>query len=203
MKKLLLCGLTALCLAGTGCGIGGGESGKVQVDLQQPFQVDAKLTVDETQAEASISRYGDQAWDVTFSQPDSLAGVQLAFLDGQVTASYKGLSFSVPQSAMPVKSMLSIFSEVAGELDGQKELDCVKEGDTCVVEGSVEQGSYTLTLDQQGIPLKFEMPNQKFEMQLTNFRQTEAPDGTEETTAPAEQNATEPEGTSGTATTAQ
>ena len=199
MKKLLLCGLTALCLAGTGCGIGGGESGKVQVDLQQPFQVDAKLTVDETQAEASISRYGDQAWDVTFSQPDSLAGVQLAFLDGQVTVGPEGAVVTGPKKAIAC----SIFIEVAGELDGQKELDCVKEGDTCVVEGSVEQGSYTLTLDQQGIPLKFEMPNQKFEMQLTNFRQTEAPDGTEETTAPAEQNATEPEGTSGTATTAQ
>lgn len=184
MKKLLLCGITAICMTSTACGIGGGESGRIKADLQQPFLVDAKVTVDQTQAEASISRYGEQAWDVTFSQPDSLAGVQLAFLDGQVTASYKGLSFSVPQSAMPVKSMLTIFIEVVGELDGKEELDCVKDGDTCVVEGSVEQGNYTLTLDQQGVPLKFEMPNQKLVMELSNFRPTEAPDGTEAATAP-------------------
>lgn len=191
MKKLLLCGITAICMTSTACGIGGGESGRIKADLQQPFLVDAKVTVDQTQAEASISRYGEQAWDVTFSQPDSLAGVQLAFLDGQVTASYKGLSFSVPQSAMPVKSMLTIFIEVVGELDGKEELDCVKDGDTCVVEGSVEQGSYTLTLDQQGVPLKFEMPNQKLVMELSNFRPTEAPDGTEAATAPDASEASE------------
>lgn len=203
MKKLLLCGITALCMTSTACGICGGEGGKVQVDLRQPFVVDAKVTVDQTQAEASLSRYGDQAWDVTFSQPDSLAGVQLAFLDGQVTASYKGLSFSVPQSAMPVKSMLTIFIDLVGELDGKTELDCVKEGDTCVVEGSVEQGSYTLTLDQKGIPLKFEMPNQKLVMELSNFRQTDAPDGTESASEPAVTDTTEPEQTSGTETAAQ
>ena len=140
---------------------------------------------------------------MTFSQPDSLAGVQLAFLDGQVTASYKGLSFSVPQSAMPVKSMLTIFIDLVGELDGKTELDCVKEGDVCVVEGSVEQGSYTLTLDQKGIPLKFEMPNQKLVMELSNFRQTDAPDGTESASEPTVTDTTEPEQTSGTETAAQ
>ena len=109
----------------------------------------------------------------------------------------------MPQSAMPVKSMLTIFIDLVGELDGKTELDCVKEGDVCVVEGSVEQGSYTLTLDQKGIPLKFEMPNQKLVMELSNFRQTDAPDGTESASEPAVTDTTEPEQTSGTETAAQ
>lgn len=53
-----------------------------------------------------------------------------------MTASYKGLGFSVPQSAMPAKSVLSQMIQVVDELAQQEEITG-KEQDGCVsVEGT-------------------------------------------------------------------
>ena len=66
------------------------------------------MQMEDWTAAGTLSRLGDGAWSVAFAEPSTLAGVVLDFSGGEVTASYKGLGFSVPQSAMPAKSVLSL-----------------------------------------------------------------------------------------------
>ena len=47
-----------------------------------------------------------------FSSPNTLAGVLLSYRDDNVEASYKGLSFSVPKSALPLKAIISSLIDV-------------------------------------------------------------------------------------------
>ena len=109
----------SLLLAGgiccTGCAKAGGEA----TAAQKPggsFTTEMTMTMEDWTAAGTLSRLGDGAWSVSFAEPATLAGVVLDFSGGEVTASYKGLGFSVPQSAMPAKSVLNQMIQVVDEL---------------------------------------------------------------------------------------
>lgn len=132
-------------------------------------------------AAGTLSRLGDGAWSVSFAEPATLAGVVLDFSGGEVTASYKGLGFSVPQSAMPAKSVLSQMIQVVDELAQQEEITG-KEQDGCVsVEGDLEGNPYTLTLTENGDLSGFTMENFDTTLTFTQF-QSGAAVATETTT---------------------
>mgnify|MGYP000507821816 CR=1 FL=1 len=111
----------SLLLAGgiccTGCAKAGGEATAAQ-KLGGSFTTEMTMTMEDWTAAGTLSRLGDGAWSVSFAEPATLAGVVLDFSGGEVTASYKGLGFSVPQSAMPAKSVLSQMIQVVDELAG-------------------------------------------------------------------------------------
>ena len=115
----------SLLLAGgiccTGCAKAGGEATAAQ-KLGGSFTTEMTMTMEDWTAAGTLSRLGDGAWSVSFAEPATLAGVVLDFSGGEVTASYKGLGFSVPQSAMPAKSVLSQMIQVVDELAQQEEI---------------------------------------------------------------------------------
>ena len=158
----------SLLLAGgiccTGCAKAGGEATAAQ-KLGGSFTTEMTMTMEDWTAAGTLSRLGDGAWSVSFAEPATLAGVVLDFSGGEVTASYKGLGFSVPQSAMPAKSVLSQMIQVVDELAQQEEITG-KEQDGCVsVEGDLEGNPYTLTLTENGDLSGFTMEN--FDTTLT------------------------------------
>ena len=158
--------------------------------LRNSFTADASVTIDKMQAEGKLCRSGD-AWDIEFTSPNTLSGVKLMFADGSVSASYKGLSFSVPQSAVPVKAMMTELISAVEENASKEELSGEEKDDTLRISGSLDAGSYTLIVDTDGNLCGFEMPNNKLTMSFTNFTltgsQPEAQTSAETTTsAPAE-----------------
>ena len=128
-----------------------------------------------------LSRLGDGAWSVAFAEPSTLAGVVLDFSGGEVTASYKGLGFSVPQSAMPAKSVLSQMILVVDELAQQEEITGKEKDGGVAVEGESEGNPYTLTLTESGDLAGFSLENFDAELTFTQF-QTGADVATEITT---------------------
>lgn len=170
MKRCILCLLAViLCIVTVGCNGPGGENGTVAVRLSEPYSMTADVTSGDLTAAAEITRNGPRNWTASFTAPEALAGVVLSFVDNAVTASYKGLSFSVPQSALPVRSGLGMLFGVLDELADKNQLDCVKEDGTCRIEGSIEEGNYILTLDVAGVPTAFSIPGQGVEMRFSNF----------------------------------
>ena len=95
-------------------------------------------------------------------------------LDGNVTI-LKGLTFSVPQTAVPVKASLGQLFTVLEKAGADGTLDCVIEDGLCVIEGNLDAGSYTLTLTEQGAPASFAMPNLNLEMTFSGFSADGAP----------------------------
>lgn len=149
-----------------------------QNNLNSSFSSDITLTLDKLTAEGNIKRYGDSEWEIEFDSPNTLSGINLAFSQGNVSASYKGLSFSVPKSALPVKAMLVNLIEAvdtnarSGELKGSDNEGMLE------ISGTLEGGDYVLTVDDSGNISSFDMPNNLLEInfrELTLLSNTPAP----------------------------
>lgn len=139
--------------------------------LNCAFESSVNITIDKLNAEGVIRRFGDGVWDVEFSAPNTLSGVRLSFDSGNVTASYKGLDFSVPQSALPVKAMmLNLISAV----DTNARLDELKgsENDNVLeVSGTLDGGDYVISVGKDGKLISFEMENNKLKMIFSDMKE--------------------------------
>ena len=149
------------CFLMTGCsgvGVGGGSTTSSN-----------QLNTACTTAEGTMQRVGAGEWNVSFSEPSQLAGVRLDFQKGEVTASYKGLAFSVPQTALPAKSILYQFILAADQLAEESTLQGTSKDGGMVLSGDLEAGSYELTMTAEGVPAIFSMKNQNAVLTFHDF----------------------------------
>ncbi len=193
MKKIIPVFLTIILAISLCACSGGGDKVKFTPNLSSPFTVNAVIEYDDTTSEAVFRKYGNANWDIEFSSPNTLAGVVLSYRDDNVEASYKGLSFSVPKSALPVKSIISAFIEVVDTLSQQTEIDAVEDEGLMEIEGELSQGKYTLKLDKNGGLAEFDMPNLDVDIDFTSF--VSDPSVSEPTTEPVTETIAETDAT--------
>lgn len=180
------------CLLITGCSVSGGST-TAKNQLNTSFTTGVTMELEEMTAEGTMQRVGEGEWNVSFSEPAQLAGVRLDFLDGEVTASYKGLAFSVPQTALPAKSILYQFILAADQLAEESALQGISGEDGVTLKGKLEAGNYELVLLADGSPSVFQMENQNATILFHDFvsngtpAETEASQTPEETAASDEQ----------------
>ncbi len=155
------------------------------------FTAPATITLDKLTAEASITRYGDGEWTAEFASPNTLSGVKLTFSDGNVCADYKGLSFSVPKSALPVKAMMLELIEAVDSNARENELRGSEKDGMLEIKGSLEAGDYILTVDGKGNISGFEMPNNLLSISFKDVMTVEV---RPEETAPATEASSASEG---------
>lgn len=139
--------------------------------LDCSFQSSVNVTIDKLNADGVMKRFGDGVWDVEFETPNTLSGVKLEFNGGNVTASYKGLNFSVPQSALPVKSMMLNLIEAVDTNARLEELKGSENGDILEVSGSLEGGDYIISVGKDGKMSSFEMKNNKLKIVFTDMKE--------------------------------
>ncbi|MBQ8686969.1 MAG: hypothetical protein IJ512_00310 [Ruminococcus sp.] len=154
MLTLLAC-MTALAA----CGEGSGAPATAQQKLSGSFSSGVTLETDDFTAEGILTRYDAGIWSMYFDAPSEVAGVQLDFSGDEVTASYKGLSFSVPQAAMPSKQLILQCIQALDETAQNPDITGTKKDDWIEVEGELEAGDYILCLDDAGSPAEFRMDN--------------------------------------------
>lgn len=190
MKKLFssVFILFAFCLAS--CSAPMQTTQSRQNNLNSAFSSTVTLTLDKLTAEGTLKRYGDSEWEIEFESPNTLSGVNLAFSQGNVNASYKGLSFSVPKSALPVKAMLINLIDAVDTNARSEELTGSENEGMLEISGTLEGGDYILTIDGNGNVSSFNMPNNLFEInfsEVTKIAGTPAPttESKEEPTVPA------------------
>lgn len=136
------------------------------------YSVTAELAYGDrnSEAELQLTRTEIGVWEAAFHEPSSLAGVVLDFEDNAVSASYKGLSFTVPKSAQSAKTMLQITTDVLDSLSGMENLPCEQNDDgTWKISGESECGSYTVTFSDSGQLSTFEVPSQPLHITFSNF----------------------------------
>jgi hypothetical protein len=184
MKRLIAFAvviMTAFCLIACTGSVTGSKT-TVPNGLSGSFQADVTVILGELEAEGIIKRFGSGSWDIEFSSPNTLSGVKLSFEEGNVTASYKGLDFSVPRSALPVKSMLLNLISAVDDLAVNDELKGIDEDGVTSISGSLDGGEYTLTVDKNGNITSFVMPNNDLEIIFRNITAIGGETTTEETT---------------------
>ncbi|MBR1555272.1 MAG: hypothetical protein IJ644_07775 [Oscillospiraceae bacterium] len=145
-------------LLSTGCTVVQTTPQKIANPMTGGFTAEVTITNADSESKATLTRYGTDAWCVLFSEPQTLAGVQLDFLDDEVKASYKGLEFSVPQSAQAIRTELEDLMNIIDDMALSPDLNGKTEENKIICEGDVEEGSYTLTFTEAGIPAEFSLP---------------------------------------------
>ena len=169
--------MTALCL--TACSVPMKNSAVRRNGLSGAFSGKASITLEKLQAEGDVSRTGKNEWSIEFSAPNTLSGVRLDFSEDSVSASYKGLSFSVPQSALPVKAMMLNLISAVESNSAAEELSGEEKDGNMLIKGSLEGGDYTLSVDKDGNLSGFDMPGYKLKMSFTEISGQASVPGTE------------------------
>ncbi|OPZ19660.1 MAG: hypothetical protein BWZ04_02349 [Firmicutes bacterium ADurb.BinA205] len=144
--------------------------------LDSTFESAVTFTLEKMTAEGTLIRSGSGLWSVEFESPNTLSGVKLDFSDGEVSASYKGLEFSVPQSALPVKAMMLNLIKAVDDNARLEKLSGEEKDGSFIVPGTLEGGDYQLGLDSDGRLVSFEMPNYKLSITLHDTSFSTAPE---------------------------
>ena len=174
MKRIfafVLTAVAAICL--TACSVTKMGSYSRKNSLGCGFSSEVSISLDRLEAEGSVKRFGEGVWEIEFSEPNTLSGVKLEFSEGNVAASYKGLSFSVPQSAVPVKAMMLNLIKAVDDNAKAEELTGVENDGMLGIRGNLDGGEYILTVDGNGLLSSFEMPNNKLKMRFTEVKTVE------------------------------
>ncbi len=192
MKRLftsVLVFAAVFCLTACSSPIGGSTTRGSR--LACSFSSPVTMTYDKFKAEGTVTRLGDGEWTAEFDSPNTLSGVKLTFSEGSVTADYKGLSFSVPRSALPVKAMLCNLIEAVDTNAREPELSGRENEGLFEVSGSLEGGDYTLSLDSSGNIACFDMPNNLLHIAFTDVQVREVVISTAPATEPVSETVTE------------
>lgn len=168
----------------TGCSGVPALPGKTVNRMTGCFTSEVTVTTADSASHAVLTRYGTDAWRVCFTEPPALDGVQLDFMDNEIKASYKGLEFSVPQTAQALKTELSELMTVIDSMAPQTELDTHAADDLYVCEGELEVGAYTLAFAQDGVPMRFTLPAYGLVIAFDSFTDEQSAVATESTTIP-------------------
>ncbi|MDE5582733.1 MAG: hypothetical protein K2J08_03405 [Ruminococcus sp.] len=155
------------------------------------FQSMVDITIDNLNANGTVKRFGDGVWDIEFETPNTLSGVKLMFNGGSVEASYKGLDFSVPQSALPVKSMMLNLIEAVDTNARLETLKGTEDGDKLNVSGTLEGGDYIMCVTKDGRISSFEMENNKLKILFSDIIEIESPTKQETTVTVIEETTAE------------
>lgn len=185
MKKIIPIFLSVFLIISMCTCSSGGKNVKFSPKLNEPFVVTAKIQYGDQESDASFRKYSKANWDIEFSSPNTLSGVILSYRDDKVDASYKGLSFSVPKTALPIKSIISTFIDVADSTADLPEIEATEKEGLMIIEGETQQGKYTLKLDNSGGLSEFSMPNLELKIVFTDFHvdSSDIPESTQAETA--------------------
>lgn len=206
MKRIFAVMSMSILMWSTGCTVVQSIPGKTVNPMTGGFTTEVTIMNTDMESKAELTRYGTNAWCIVFSEPQTLAGVQLDFLDDEVKASYKGLEFSVPQSAQAIRTELEELMGIIDNMALNPELNGRADEGKIICDGEIEEGGYSLVFTDGGIPEEFSLPCYDLTVKFENFRQqagevqpettipvmTETPvTETPETTTPAETTAEE------------
>lgn len=169
MKRTFMGLVSVTCLfLCTACG-GGGSSAKAEQRLDEGFAASFVMEIDGLTAEGTVTKYAPELWSAAFDSPSEVAGVVLDFAGDDVTASYKGLAFSVPQAAMPSKALLLRFIEAVDEIADEDDVSGKEKDGLVEYEGELDGEPYYLYLNSDGSPAEFRMENMGGFITFTNF----------------------------------
>ncbi|NMA79468.1 MAG: hypothetical protein GX967_02335 [Clostridiales bacterium] len=126
-----------------------GKDSPTPPDLNRGFTCNADINYGDLSATAEIKRTGAGVWDLKFTSPKNLKDISLSYSEGDVKVGYKGFSFSISESALPIKA---IASSIIGAIDNaatQSGIDVKSSGDDFIINGKTDVGNYILTINPE------------------------------------------------------
>lgn len=168
LKKIIALSLCSILLF-TGC-VFNKPKESASPDLNRLFSCNAEIRYGDFEMSAVLKRLGDGMWEAECSAPKTLAGVKLSYNGDDITASFKGLSFSIPKTAAPVKSIFQLAFSVIDKTAAGGELPMIEKDGVLIFSGEAEQGKFEVRTDKEtGNLLGFSMPAYELEITCSDF----------------------------------
>ena len=116
MKKisLVLAVFSALVLTLSACA-GVSFLSPDDLDLDKAYNFSANMSFGSFDASAQFERQSASVWNVTFSEPYALAGMEIVYRSGEVTSRFEGVEFTAPgNSDAVVAQIIDAFEDAIG-----------------------------------------------------------------------------------------
>ena len=149
------------------------DDDRVLKNATSPFTCEVNMQYGDIVARATVNKVSAGVFDITLTQPESLAGMSFKSVDDEITVSYKGLSAQIGKDSLPAKALSKVLISTISAAT-EKEGVSVKEKDGVItVTGDSQSGSFTLRLDEKnGHFLSLSVPDKKFDATFENFKFT-------------------------------
>lgn len=159
--------LLVLMLLVTGCRQLTQTADPVGADFTCRIQADYK----DMDVEGTLIRQTAGMLRLTFSAPESLAGMTAVWDGESVELEMNGLSFSVDPATVPESAL---GEEIVAVLDAaiRGEGERTQDGDKLIIRGNGDNGMYELTCDARtGVPLELSVPSIPLSVTFSDFEQ--------------------------------
>jgi len=134
------------------------------------FDTTASITYRELSATARITRETPRSCIVTFTSPQSLAGITFVFWGDRVDLNYGALSFTFDPNSVPGGAVASIAAGAINSVLSGKGLEVDYTNGVLTLSGKLESGEFLLQIDGgDGSLLTLSVPEQELEIEFLGF----------------------------------
>ena len=145
MKKLF-CGLICIVLT---VSLYGCEKKASSLSLDNLYSVNAIAEENDFESEMSLTRLGNDAWDVTFTSPDTIKDMNITYEGENTKITYMGLETTVPKQQLEYTSSCQCITSVLDNFAKGKDIEFTKDGDKTFAKGKIGEDEYKLIFESK------------------------------------------------------
>jgi len=167
--------LTTAALLLCGCRAGAARAAspeQIAGRLSQPFETHIAARAENLELEGDLTRRGPGSFTFCITAPQTLAGLTVQAQDGGCSLSYGGMGTALEQGSLLRGSPPWLLCSALDALTRREQLTARAVKDTVLVEGRAAGQAFSLSLDRQGVPLRFKVPACGLELTFSEFRYT-------------------------------
>lgn len=169
MRRLFLWGTALLLLCGCAGEAPPAAPSSPLAGRSGNYQAETVIRMPGLSAAATISQ-SPQERRVTFTSPESLAGMEYRFDGDSVDVLYRGLSFSFDPQSVPAGSAAGVVAKAVEQAVMDDGITIAQTDTGTALGGMLDAGAFTLLVDPDGVPCKLLLPDRDMEIEFGNFR---------------------------------
>lgn len=119
-------------------------------DLSTPFTCGFDVKLDEkTEIKGTMSRYGTGIWEMSLTEPETVAGLHLTYNDEAASVSLGELGFDIPQEKINDTAIFQLIFNAIDNFASQADAVLTETEEALEYNGEISQCSYLLTFDKE------------------------------------------------------
>ena len=130
------------------CAVGCSKKSK-PVTMSGLYTIKADVTLNDFEATISLNRLGNGVWDVSFTKPDSLSGLDVSYENDNAKVTYKGLAFMVPREDIPINAIVTNLTSVLDDVSYGNKASFTKNNNKITAKGTTDNGNYKVVFDEK------------------------------------------------------
>jgi hypothetical protein len=119
------------------------------VTLSGMYTITADVTMDNFKGTISLNRLGSGSWEINFSKPDNINGLNVSYQNGNANINFKGLSLSMNRDDIPMKAIVSNITSVLDKLSTGKDVKYTKSNGKITAKGAIDNSNFEVVMNEK------------------------------------------------------